>query len=576
MIEHIIDYPEAFQEMVNHLSGVLPSVKPLRDGYCLSTQDESFFIPMDQKIWPLGYTRNIKQYLTTTEEQISTHHLIHGKDSTENIVGCESKDGTTELFIEKNGIVSSKFIPQKYFILSGTLYGKGWSKLKGDLHYKYIKYFDDEASFMKEKKLLYGKNVFSVSDAKESAMLLQGFTYFKGMKVGDVSVLSFDIETMGLTYDSQSAVLLISNTYRNRGKIEKKLFSLDEYSSQKEMLEDWCAWVREKNPSVMLGHNIFGYDFKYLDFCAQKCGASLSLGRDGSELRFNRYPSKFRKDGSQDYEYHRAFIYGREIIDTMFLSYHFDFARKYESYALKAIIKHEGLEKKDRQFYQAGQIAQNWSNPEERKKIKKYAMDDADDALALYDLMIPAYFYWTSHIPKTFQTINYTATGSQLNSLLIRSYLQDGHSIPKTDDVIKFKGAISIGNPGLYSNCWKQDISSLYPSVILQYSVFDKNKDPKQHFLKMVNYFTSQRLRNKKLGKETNHRYYKDLEQSQKIAINSCYGLLGSGGLNFNSPRNAELVTEYGRNILKKAILWATGTEFKETITNEELEDETE
>jgi DNA polymerase elongation subunit (family B) len=189
------------------------------------------------------------------------------------------------------------------------------------------------------------------------------------------------------------------------------------------MIDEWCNWVREKNPSIMCGHNIFGYDLPYMNYCAENAGTTLALGRDSSVIKFNKYTSKFRKDGSQDYNYTRCFIYGREIVDTMFLAYHFDFARKYESYGLKQIIKQEGLEIKDRQFYDASQIFKDWHDIEKRKLIKKYAEHDADDSLALYDLMVSSYFYLSQYVPKSFQTINSSATGSQINSFLVRSYL---------------------------------------------------------------------------------------------------------------------------------------------------------
>ena len=52
--------------------------------------------------------------------------------------------------------------------------------------------------------------------------------------------------------------------------------------------------------------------------------------------------------------------------------------------------------------------------------------------------------------------------------------------------------------------------------------------------------------------------------QSQKIVINSAYGLLGAQGLNFNSPDNAALVTKGGREILQNGIV-ITGKIFKMT-----------
>ena len=75
-------------------------------------------------------------------------------------------------------------------------------------------------------------------------------------------------------------------------------------------------------------------------------------------------------------------------------------------------------------------------------------------------------------------------------------------------------------------------------------------------FLSIVKHFTTERLENKRLAKETGDRYYKDIEQAQKIVINSAYGLLGANGVNFNSMANADRVTESGREILTKGIKW--------------------
>ena len=74
----------------------------------------------------------------------------------------------------------------------------------------------------------------------------------------------------------------------------------------------------------------------------------LLLGKDISEIVYSKKPKKFRKDGSQTYDYFEAKIFGRQLIDTFFLSIKYDIARKYESYGLKQIISQEGLEKKDR------------------------------------------------------------------------------------------------------------------------------------------------------------------------------------------------------------------------------------
>jgi DNA polymerase, archaea type len=487
--------------------------------------------------------------------------LIFGKDQTENIVSIEVSDEWLEVFTETNGIIDNHWLPNIYWILSNTPHGQGWTKLEGNQHYCWGKKYSNFQSYIKERNWLKKKqaDIYYVSNDKEASMILNGMTYFKNMKVQDVSTLAFDIETTGLVHDETSKVLLISNTFGKNGTTTRRLFCFDNYPSQSALLDDWCKWVKTIDASVIIGHNIFGYDLPYLQFIADREQTSLKLGRDDSELKWDGWESKFRIDGSKDLHYKRCHIYGRNIIDTLFLSYKHDIGRNYDNYKLKYIIEKEGLEVKDRQFYDGSKIRDNYLIPEEWVKIKKYAEHDADDALALYNLMIPPFFYLTPSIPKTFQQMLYTASGSQINAFLVRSYLQEGHSISKTSEPQKFEGALSAGFPGIYSNVFKTDVSSLYPSIMLEYNTHDKFKDPKQNFSKMVKYFTNERLANKKLAKETNDLYYTGLEQAQKIIINSAYGMMGTPGLNYNSPHNAAFVTTKGREILQKAIIWATG-----------------
>jgi DNA polymerase, archaea type len=483
--------------------------------------------------------------------------LLHGKNDKENIVSIEIDEASAEIFTERDGKISSEFIKNKFWILAHEKLDKFFVKMKGDLHYGWGRQVEERGHFFILRNIYKSKDIFSIYDSKEALMVKDGYTYFKGMRLKDVSVLSFDIETTSLELNDSAKVLLISNTYRNgNGKIIKKLFSYKDYPDDNAFFTDWCNWVLDINPSVILGHNIFSYDLPYLHYCASRAGCSLLLGRDKSGIRFDSFESKKRKDQTQNVNYRRAHIYGREIVDTLFLAIDYDIAtKKYESYGLKAIIKTENLEKKDRVFYDASTIRKNYTIPEEWDKIKLYCIDDSDDALALYDLMAPSFFYTSQNIPKSYQSVCYSASGSKINSIMIRAYLQDGHSLPKASEAKRFEGAISIGNPGIYSNVFKVDVASLYPSILIHYGVYDGEKDPKAYFKELVSTFTEKRLEYKKKAKED--KYFDDLQQSYKIFINSCYGFLGATGLLFNSPYYASFVTEKGREILNKTIAWA-------------------
>lgn len=501
--------------------------------------------------------------------------LIYGKDNLERIVGLEVTEDKAEIFVQDpDGSVRVEFHPNYYWILSDKPLSRGWGLLKGNLHYRFFKRFNEREEFARARSMFKSKNPFSIWNEKEALMVKDGLTYYKGMRHDEVTVLSFDIETSGLVKDDSSRIFLISNTLRKNGVTTRKLFAFDEYESEGAMLEAWSTWVRETDPSLMVGHNVMTYDLPYMQHVADKNGVRLDLGRDESPMRFEDYTSRYRKDATQFIEYNKVRIYGREVVDTFFLSLKHDIQRKYESYGLKYIVKKEGLEVEGRQHYDASQIRHKFNDPVEWQKIKRYAMHDADDSLALYDLMIPPYFYMAQTVPKPFQLMMESATGSMVNSIMLRSYLQEGYGVPRGDENGEFQGALSGGYPGVYTNCLKWDVASLYPSVMLHYKIGPGKKDPRNNFLKMLEYFTRERLKNKKLAKETSDSYFKNLQESQKVMVNSAYGFMGAPGLNFNNPQGAAEVTRRGREILEKAVMWATGSELRHGEEVEEEEDD--
>ena len=504
--------------------------------------------------------------------------LIYGKNDLSRIVSIEIKDDVATIFRElEDGSIDEVTTPHRFWILSNKPHSKGWVRLEGEQHYKWGKQYSLMKEWLKDKKdNLKKADTYSIGNPIEAMMVKDGFTSFKQMKHDEVSILCFDIESTGLEHNENSKTLLISNTLRKNGNIIRRLFSYDEYKDEAEMIDDWAKWVCENDPSIIAGHNIYSYDLPYLNYCRRKAAWSkegeplneygepdfeqvngIKLGRSGKELYFNNYESKFRVDGSRDLHYKKANIYGRQIVDTMFLAYKYDIGRKYDSYGLKYIIEKEGLTKSNRVFYDSSKIKDNYKNQTEWEKIKSYCIDDGDDALSIYDLMVPPFFYMAQMIPKPFQLIIESASGSQLNALLVRSYLQDRHSIPKADEKVEFEGAISFGDPGVYKNAVSLDIASLYPSVMLQYDIYSKDKDPKRHMLGFLEYMRTERLKNKKLAKETGESKYKHLDGSFKILINSLYGFMGATGLNYNYPGGAAEVTRRGREILITSIEWA-------------------
>lgn len=509
--------------------------------------------------------------------------LIEGKNELDRIVGLEVGDnGEAEIFREdQNGNVSSIFVPHVFWMLASEDVGGKFTRLEGDLHYQWGYQDTSRRDFNKIRYQLGSAfDTYNIYNAEEAMMVKDGYTFYKGMKPAELSLASIDIETTGLNEKAKDAfIVCISVTYRSIKGTIKQYFGHDEYNSQKELIEAFCAFIRKYDPSLIIGHNIIPFDLVYLNEIAIKVGTKLALGRDGSAVKFNKNESKFRVDGNRDQPYRNCRIYGREICDTLFLCQKWDFKKMLERYGLKPVIKQLGFEDPNRVFYEADKIRENYLIPEEMEQIEAYCKDDSDDAVKLWDYMGAAMFYWAQKVPKPFSEILLGASGSQLNALMCRAYLQEGHGLPKASDVKKYEGAICFAVPGIYDNCFKIDVRSMYPSCIIEYEVYDDEKDPKAYFLQIVKQLMDQRLEHKRLAQETGSKYYDDLQESEKIGINSAYGFLGAAGLNFNCPDAAAFITEKGREILLQAIKWASGQELKDIVPNyyesEDLEEET-
>lgn len=495
---------------------------------------------------------NVEEKKTLINESV---RMLFGKDDRQKIVNFGIKDNNLYIYYSNNDL---EIIPCVYWVLAEKNLCGRMSRLNGSCDYKWIRTFEDEEDFKEYKRRFY-RSIYTVSDTIEMQLIYHGITLYKGLNFNELNCVSFDIETNGMEIDEDSKSYVIVATHFKGLDHETTQFVVNDYESEKEMIEDFNLYIEETNPSIITGHNIFSYDIPFLDQVAQNNNTTLRLGRDGSTPIYAQKSSNYRVDGSQTWEYKNITVFGRDIIDGMFLAVKYDIGRNFPSWGLKSIIDTLGIVQEGRQFYDASKIKDNWDDLEEREKIINYCVFDGEDSMRIFNLMANSFFYMTQSIPKTFQSVINSASGSWLNSIMVRAYLQDNHSIAKTTESKPVTGGISFGIPGVNKNCFKIDVSSLYPSIMRQWKVNDPKKDPNNVFFNMVDFNTRERLKNKKLAKETGDKLYTDLEQSQKIFINSAYGLLGTNRVNYNNFDDADFITSLGRRILSQTMVWATG-----------------
>ena len=494
--------------------------------------------------------------------------FLYGKDQTEGVVAIEWKDNKAILFLEsKYEKGYTREIDHNLYTLSDGRVDETSKNLAGNLRYNFAtKHSSSSIAKQFRSKCRYqGYESWFPRTPEEGLLISKGVTFFKGLEPKDVSVMALDLETTTIDPNHPDAkILLISTCYRDSDTLEPKLFAIDDYPSEKLMILDFADYVRKKDPAMIIGYNILGFDFPYLE--ARRPG--LRLGRNRSKIKFAEKTSEKRKDASQSYTFTPCHIWGRQVIDIQHIVIEHDLAngRLLPNYKLKEVMVFLGLEKEGRAHYDASKIKDNCHIPEEWEKIKAYCEDDSEDCITLMDHIWEPFFYYAQQIPMTFERITQSSSGAKVNNFMLRAYLQRGHSIPKGDKKEWYQGGISIGNPGIYKHIYKVDVKSMYPSIIIDNDVCVTHKDPLRIYPRMVKEFTEERLRNKALYLSTKEFRYESKQAAQKIYINSCYGYIGAPYCNWNSMEAADFVTSEGRKILQKGIDWAVAKGF--TIVN--------
>ncbi|MGH2566847.1 MAG: DNA polymerase domain-containing protein, partial [Bacteroidota bacterium] len=448
-----------------------------------------------------------------------------------------------------------------------------WIKrLDGNNYYQYSAAFprwsdmwDAVRHALREYNKSAPKRVESYTDAEiillkpdpASQYLIQsGITYFKNLPFDDLHRLQLDIETYSKDYKfsnprkTEDRIILIALS-DNRGWEE--VIDGRKYD-EPEMLQRLVALILEKDPDVIEGHNIVGFDLPYMLRRCELYGMEFAVGRDNSAPRAlsARPTSTDQETAVLSYE-----INGRNLVDTLFLAQAYDVSqRSLESYGLKYLAQHFGFAAEDRVYIPGNKISWQWDN--DPGKLVPYALDDVRETRQLSEQLSPSYFYLGQICPLPYSTITRAGSTAKIESLLLREYLRQRHSIPKPSPGAQTSGGYSdIFITGLLSEVLHADVESLYPSIIVS-----KHIKPRFDELNIFPTLLGELLALRLDAKRNMHRSkqpltrskYDAMQSSYKILINSFYGYLGySYGL-FSDFEQADVVTTTGRELLRHII----------------------
>lgn len=393
-----------------------------------------------------------------------------------------------------------------------------------------------------------------------------GKTLFGGMTMDDIHRMQVDIETYGSqgfpnAERPEDEVIIISFT-DNRGlklilhtsqqvNVEHGFQCRDE----QHLLTEFVRTIHRYNPDVLELHNGFGFDLPYLRDRCEMHDVPFALGRDNSKP--STYKSK-KKFAEREQEYENFHIAGRNVIDSMFQAVDFDvYYRGLPNYKLKDLAKHFGIAAENRTYVAGDEISWYWDN--DPKPLLKYALDDVIETRALVEELGNASFELTKILPFTYQDTLTAGTSGSIEALMAREYVRQGEAIPEADAGSPFGGGYTeMFRRGVYRDLAYADVSSLYPSIMLNYNV-KPEADTLDIFKPLLQNLTDMRLETKaemRAMDDSNPRkgLLNAQQQAYKILINSFYGALGFRFFPWCDFAEAARVTREGRKLLKRLI----------------------
>lgn len=386
-------------------------------------------------------------------------------------------------------------------------------------------------------------------------LMQSGRTLFKGMAFDDLHRLQLDIETYtehGFPDARRPADRIVIIALRdNRGW--QRLID-GQGLSEKAMLEEMVRVIREKDPDVIEGHNIFNFDLPYIQERCARNGVPLAIGRDGSVPRTFESNMRFAE---RSVDFTASEIAGRHVVDTLFLVMTYDVGKRdMPGYGLKAAARYFGFAKDDRIYVDGNEIPRLWR--EDPARLLAYAADDVYETERLARHLSGSTFYTTQMVPMPYGQVARTGPAAKIESLFVREYLRERHSLPKSEWGSQMVGGYTdVFVTGVVGPIVYADVESLYPSIMLNYDVRPRTDELKL-FPLLLRRLTELRLETKAQMKDAptaEARGELDARQSSfKVLINSFYGQLGFSLALFNDFAEADRVATTGQDLLRRII----------------------
>jgi DNA polymerase, archaea type len=495
--------------------------------------------------------------------------LLFGSDPTPRIVAIElGETGTVKVYRrEKDGSIATDIEPFHPFVWCDsdvTDLNLDAEKLAGDLRYGWRVSVNSWKELIALRNGLKnaGRSFFALSDPVQHYLTHTGRTLFKGLAFEELRRIQLEVLSVAGIDDPGPADRLMSIALADNTGWEE-LIVVDPSNpdeSERAALKRLTALIKERDPDVIEGHNLFRFDLPLLVARARKAKVKLDWGRSGGFLRSR--PSRLQI-AEKTIDYPKFTVDGRHFVDTFLLAHFYDVGmRSLSGFDRIDVAQHFGLcDSADISSLTGKELEREYRGNSER--FRKRALCAVRETRAVADLLSPSYFIQAQIFPYNYQDVIVRGNATRINALFLREYYRQRHSIPEMPMVRGFEGGYTaIFFTGVARNVWHCDIASLYPSIMLQFDCWPATDQLQifRHLLTDLRTFRLEAKANMRAAKDrAQQQYFHALQNTFKILINSFYGYLGFAQGHFADFDAAARVTQIGRELLQKMIDWLNG-----------------
>src|SRR5213082_2937883 len=401
--------------------------------------------------------------------------LLFGADSTPRIVAIElGETGTVKVYRrEKGGSTVADVEPFHPFVWCDSDVvdlGIESEKLRNDLKYGWLVTVDSWKELIALRNGLKnaGRDFFAFTDPVQHYLTATGRTLFKGLPFEELKRMQ--VEVLSFPDDANAHLMSIALSDNSGWEDVLIVDPKNVEESETGALKKLTNLIKERDPDVIEGHNLFRFDLPYLVARAKKTKTKLDWGRSGGFLCSR--PSRLQI-AEKTIDYPKFTIEGRHFVDTFLLAQFYDVGmRTLSGFERVAVARHFGLcDSEELSALTGKQLQRAYSDNDE--SFRQRALCAVRETRAVAELLSPSYFIQAQIFPYNYQDVIVRGNATRINALFLREYFRQRHSIPELPMVRAFEGGYTdIFFTGVAHNVWHCDVASLYPSIMLKFDCF--------------------------------------------------------------------------------------------------------